>query len=89
MPNSLMKFDEFLQSGRAAEAIETFRLNTEAYPQSWNVYDSVGEAYTLNGDKERAIEMYGKSLELNHQTSTSSVEPNTNTEEMVKRLKAR
>jgi tetratricopeptide (TPR) repeat protein len=36
----------------------------EAYPQSANVYDSLGEAYLLRGDKEKAIENYQKSLDL-------------------------
>jgi tetratricopeptide (TPR) repeat protein len=47
------------------EAIEIFKLNIEFYPASWNVYDSLGEAYMNNGEKELAIANYKKSLELN------------------------
>jgi tetratricopeptide (TPR) repeat protein len=47
------------------EAIKVFQLNVEAYPESSNVYDSLGEAYMLNGDKAPAIENYVKSLKLN------------------------
>lgn len=47
------------------EAIAIFKLNVESYPDSWNVYDSLGEAYMKNGDKELAIQNYKKSLELN------------------------
>jgi imidazolonepropionase-like amidohydrolase len=47
------------------EAIEIFKLSVEAYPQSYNAYDSLGEAYMDNGDKELAIKNYQKSLELN------------------------
>jgi tetratricopeptide (TPR) repeat protein len=36
----------------------------EAYQQSANVFDSLGEAYLLRGNKEKAIENYEKSLEL-------------------------
>jgi tetratricopeptide (TPR) repeat protein len=47
------------------EAIEIFKLSVEAYPQSYNAYDSLGEAYMDNGDKALAIKNYQKSLELN------------------------
>ena len=46
------------------EAIEVFKLNVEAYPNSSNVYDSLGEAYLITGNNEKAIENYKKSLEL-------------------------
>ena len=54
-----------LQQKKMAEAIAVFKLNVELYPQSWNVYDSLGEAYMVNGEKEMAITNYKKSLELN------------------------
>lgn len=47
------------------KAIEIFKLNVEGYPQSSNVYDSLGEAYMNKGLKELAIKNYEKSLELN------------------------
>jgi CubicO group peptidase (beta-lactamase class C family) len=40
------------------EAIKVFQLNVEAYPESSNVYDSLGEGYMLNGEKALAIENY-------------------------------
>ncbi|HKR01154.1 MAG TPA: serine hydrolase [Pyrinomonadaceae bacterium] len=51
------------------EAIEIFKLNVEAFPGSWNVYDSLGEAYMLKGEKELAIKNYQKSIELNPQNN--------------------
>jgi tetratricopeptide (TPR) repeat protein len=46
-------------------AIRVFQLNVEAYPQSSNVYDSLGEAYMDDGDKALAISNYQKSVQLN------------------------
>lgn len=67
-----------LQRGRVTDAIEVFLLNVEEYPKSWNVYDSLGEAYAMHGDRDLAIANYKKSLELNPQ--------NTNGAEALKRL---
>jgi CubicO group peptidase (beta-lactamase class C family) len=55
----------FLRAKKLPEAIAYFKLNAELYPNSWNVYDSLAEAYMVNGDKELAIANYKKSLELN------------------------
>lgn len=46
-------------------AIEVLRLNTELFPKSFNVWDSLGEAYYQNGNREEAIRNYEKSLQLN------------------------
>lgn len=54
-----------LQTGQVDEAIELFKLNVQAYPESWNVYDSLAEAYMTRGDRELAIANYETSLELN------------------------
>jgi Flp pilus assembly protein TadD len=53
-----------LQDKRVADAIAVFKVNVELYPQSSNVYDSLGEAYLANGDKELAAINYKKSVEL-------------------------
>jgi tetratricopeptide (TPR) repeat protein len=58
---------------RLSQAIEIFKLNVEAYPQSSNAYDSLGEAYMKNGDKELAIKNYEKSLELDPQNGGAVV----------------
>ena len=68
-----------LQSKRIEEAIEVFKLNIKMYPDSWNVYDSLGEAYMENGQNDLAIEYYQKSLRLNPQ--------NTNAVSMLERIK--
>ena len=68
-----------LEVKKVREAIEIFKLNAETYPQSNNVYDSLGEAYMTNGDKELAIRNYQRAVELNPQ--------NTNAIEMLKKLR--
>jgi CubicO group peptidase (beta-lactamase class C family) len=55
---------QLLQSGKIKEAIEIFKLNVESFPNSGNVYDSLGEAYLKDGNKKLAIENYKKSIEL-------------------------
>lgn len=55
---------QLLSAKKLPEAIRIFQLNVELHPQSSNVYDSLGEAYMDNGDKELAIQNYKKSLEL-------------------------
>ena len=55
----------YLQDGKSSEAIKLFRLNTISYTDSWNVYDSLGEALLKDGQTGPAIENYKKSLELN------------------------
>lgn len=69
---------QLITKGKVKEAIEIFKLNVEAYPDAFNTYDSLGEAYMINGDKELAIQNYKKSLELNTN--------NTNAVNMLKRL---
>ena len=68
----------FLRAKKLPEAIAYFKLNVEFYPKSSNVYDSLGEAYMAQGEKELAIANYKKSLELDPK--------NNNAVEMLKKL---
>ena len=54
-----------LGMNRVDDAIEIFELNVEAYPDASNPYDSLGEAYMINGDTELAVKNYQKSIDLN------------------------
>lgn len=56
---------EFLQSGKVKEAAAIFKLNTQAFPKSANVFDSYGEALMALGNKTEAIENYKTSVRLN------------------------
>jgi glyoxylase-like metal-dependent hydrolase (beta-lactamase superfamily II) len=57
----------FLQQQRVDDAIRMFRINVELYPESWNVYDSLGEALLAAGQTSDAVTMYEKSIALNPQ----------------------
>jgi tetratricopeptide (TPR) repeat protein len=46
------------------EAIDAFRKNVKDHPASWNVYDSLAEAYANKGDKKLAAENYSKALTM-------------------------
>ncbi len=67
-----------LRDQRVKEAVEIFKLNVAAYPEGFNTYDSLGEAYLAAGERELAIKNYKKSLELNPQ--------NTNAVDALKRI---
>jgi tetratricopeptide (TPR) repeat protein len=68
-----------IRSERIEEAIEVFKINVEEFPESWNVYDSLGEAYMVQGKNDLAIEYYEKSIALNPN--------NQNGIDILKRLK--
>ena len=56
---------DLLQAGKVKEAAAIFKLNTQAFPKSSNVYDSYGEALMALGNKTEAIESYKQSVKLN------------------------
>jgi tetratricopeptide (TPR) repeat protein len=70
-----------LNRGRLQDAIAVFTMNTEDYAEAFNTWDSLGEAYRATGDRERAIEYYDRSLELNPD--------NTNAVRMLEEMGAR
>ena len=70
---------ELMGMKKLKDAIEILKLNVEEYPASANVYDSLGEAYLKDGNKELSIKNYEKSLKLNPN--------NENAKEVLKKLK--
>ncbi|MBX3164748.1 MAG: hypothetical protein KF900_09720 [Bacteroidetes bacterium] len=56
---------ELLKEKGKTPAINVFKLNVEYFPNSWNAYDSLGDAYLENENYELALINYKKSLELN------------------------
>jgi hypothetical protein len=61
---------EHLGSGDTQGAIEIFKLNIEANPNSPNVYDSLADAYVRTGDKELARQNAQKAIELLEKDTT-------------------
>jgi dienelactone hydrolase len=55
---------EHLQMGDTKGAVEIFRLNALAYPNSPNVYDSLSDAYLADGQKELSLQNARKAVEL-------------------------
>ena len=55
---------QLLGEGKVDSAIVVFQKNVKDYPKSWNVYDSLGEAYATKGDKKKAREQYNKALAM-------------------------
>jgi len=55
---------EHMQAGDTKGAVEIFKLNVEAYPNSANVYDSVSDAYLADGQRDLARENAKRALEM-------------------------
>ncbi len=68
-----------LRDERHDDAIAAFALNVKMFPESYNTYDSLGEAYMESGRIQPAIENYEKALELNPDSE--------NAKRMLERLK--
>jgi tetratricopeptide (TPR) repeat protein len=64
---------QLLRANQFKEAVQIFQLNVEAYPQSSNTYDSLGEAYMDDSNKLQAIANYQKSLQLNPKNSNAAI----------------
>jgi imidazolonepropionase-like amidohydrolase len=69
-----------LTDGDIAGAVAVFAAIVEAFPESWNAWDSLGEGHMSNGDREEAIRCYERSLEL--------WPGNSNGKEMLAKLRA-
>lgn len=54
----------FLRDEKVPEAIAAFEKNVELYPDSANVYDSLGEALEKNGSRSKALANYEKAFKM-------------------------
>lgn len=55
---------DFISKKRIDHAITLFKLNTEEFPNSINVFDSLGESYFVNKQYDLALKSYKKAIEL-------------------------
>ena len=55
----------FLQEKDPSSAVVLFKLNTKAYPDSANAWDSLGDGYEATNDIQNARMAYARSVELN------------------------
>ena len=53
-----------LANGKPQAALSVLKLGAELYPTSGNAFDSLADAYDVNGDRALAIENYRQSLRL-------------------------
>lgn len=62
---------DFIRKKDLDSALEIFKINTELYPKSSNVFNSLGEAYLLKKDTVNAILSLKKSLSINSENKDS------------------
>ena len=55
---------QLLGQQKVDEAIAMFEKNVRDHPDSWNTYDSLGEAYGVKGDRKKALENYTKAMNM-------------------------
>jgi len=56
---------KLIQLQRLDDAIKVFALNTQLFPNAWNTWDSLADAYMKKGEKQIAIGYFKKSIALN------------------------
>jgi len=61
----------FLAGKKTKMAVEVLRYNVGRYPASSNVYDSLGEALLEDGQRDEALRMYRKALELDPKSDSA------------------
>jgi dienelactone hydrolase len=62
---------QLLQEGRHEDAIIVFTMNVDAYPQSPNTYDSLGDAYLAAGKRDEALRLAEKTLAMLDKDTTT------------------
>ena len=55
---------QLLQGGNTGKAIDIFKYNVELYPNSANVYDSLGDGYDAQNMRKKALNNYKKAASV-------------------------
>jgi CubicO group peptidase (beta-lactamase class C family) len=66
-----------LQKNRVKDAVTFLQFATEEYPESSNAFDSYAEALMKDGQREKAIQMYRRSLALNPDNNNAATQIKT------------
>jgi tetratricopeptide (TPR) repeat protein len=72
---------KLINNGMYQYAIGLLKLNSETYPDSYIIYDGLGEAYMLNGNNGPAIRCFAKALKINPK--------DTNAQDLLNKLNAK
>ncbi len=64
----------FLFNGKIDQAIGVFKMNVEKHPESWNVYDSLAEAFQKQGKVSDSMKNYKLALEKAPAAQKSRIE---------------
>lgn len=54
---------QLLNENKVADALNIFKMNVKRNPDSWNVYDSLGEGYQKQGNSKDALKQFKTALE--------------------------
>ncbi len=65
---------QFMGRGDIDKALEIFEKNTRDHPESWNVWDSLGEGQATQGLVEDATANYSKALEMAPEQQKARIE---------------
>jgi CubicO group peptidase (beta-lactamase class C family) len=76
-----------MKQNRLDDAIEILKLNVAEFPKSWNVADTLGEAYLKKGENQLAIKNYEKALQLNPQSDEFEKKEYARQTKVLKELK--
>jgi tetratricopeptide (TPR) repeat protein len=81
----------FLRQNRIKDAIELYRLITEAYPNSVHAHNNLGNAYRQDGQKDSAISAFEKALQAlpsSDMTDSDREQSRQNIQRKIDQLKA-